>query len=74
MKIVESGYKIDLHIHSCYSRIKDGAKVAFNTIEHIDVLVQKLHENGVQICAITDHDTFNYELYHKSVNLSTLLY
>ena len=65
MKIVESGYKIDLHIHSCYSRIKDGAKVAFNTIEHIDVLVQKLHENGVQICAITDHDTFNYELYHK---------
>lgn len=27
MKIVESGYKIDLHIHSVYSRAKDKAKV-----------------------------------------------
>ena len=64
MKIVDSGYKIDLHIHSCYSRGKDGAKVAFNTIDNLNVLVQKLNENGVQICAITDHDAFNYDIYH----------
>lgn len=56
MKIVDSGYKLDLHIHSYYSHGKDGAKVAFNTIDNISVLVQKLNENGVQICAITDHD------------------
>lgn len=65
MKIVDSGYKLDLHIHSYYSHGKDGAKVAFNTIDNISVLVQKLNENGVQICAITDHDAFNYDTYHS---------
>lgn len=64
MKIVESGYKIDLHIHSYYSHGKDGTKVSFNTIDHIDTLAQKLHENEVQICAITDHDAFDYDLYN----------
>ena len=63
MKVVDSGYKLDLHIHSYYSHGKDGAKVAFNTIDHIDVLTQKLTENDVKICAITDHDAFNYILY-----------
>lgn len=65
MKVVESGYKIDLHIHSVHSRGKDKAKVSFNTIENIGVLSQKLNENGVQICAITDHDVFDYEIYRK---------
>lgn len=63
MKIVESGYKIDLHIHSVYSRAKDKAKVAFNTIENIGVLAEKLNANGVQMCAITDHDAFDFEMY-----------
>ncbi len=63
MKIVESGYKIDLHIHSVYSRAKDKAKVAFNTIENIGVLAEKLNDNGVQMCAITDHDAFSFEIY-----------
>lgn len=31
MKIVESGYKLDLHIHSCYSSVKDGKK--FHSIQ-----------------------------------------
>ena len=35
MRIVENGYKIDLHIHSVYSRVKDAKKVSFNTIDHI---------------------------------------
>lgn len=65
MKIVEAGYKLDLHIHSYYSHGKDRAKVAYNTIDHIDVLAQKLNENGVQICAITDHDAFDYDIYHS---------
>lgn len=63
MKIVESGYKLDLHIHSCFSKTKDGSKVAFNTIDNIEVLVEKLSENGVQLCAITDHDAFNFDIY-----------
>ena len=64
MKIVDSGYKLDLHIHSYISHGKDGTKVSFNTIDNINVLVQKLNENGVQICAITDHDAFDYNIYH----------
>lgn len=63
MKIVESGYKLDLHIHSCYSSAKDRAKVAFNTIDNINILAQKLSENEVQLCAITDHDAFNFDIY-----------
>lgn len=63
MKVVDSGYKIDLHIHSVCSHGKDKGKVAFNTLEHIPVLAEKLNENGVQICAITDHDVFDYDMY-----------
>jgi predicted ATP-dependent endonuclease of OLD family len=63
MKVAEAGYKLDLHIHSVYSKGKDGDKVNFNTLENIDVLVQKLTENAVQMCAITDHDAFNYDMY-----------
>ena len=65
MKVVDSGYKIDLHIHSVQSYGKDGDKVAFNTLEHIDILAKKLNENSVQICAITDHDVFGYDMYRS---------
>lgn len=65
MKIVDSGYKIDLHIHSASSRGKDKGKVSFNTLENICVLTEKLNENGVQICAITDHDIFDYDMYSE---------
>lgn len=63
MKVVESGYKIDLHIHSVYSCSKDKGKVAFNTIDNIGVLAEKLNDNGVQMCAITDHDAFGFDMY-----------
>lgn len=61
--IVKHGLKIDLHIHSCASVAKDGKKVRNNTIANIPLLIQKLDENGVNICAITDHDAFSYEMY-----------
>lgn len=63
MKIVNSGFKIDLHIHSVYSKGKDGTKVSYNTIEHVPDLIDKLTENEVQICAITDHDAFGFDMY-----------
>jgi hypothetical protein len=62
-KIVQSGMKFDLHIHSCFSSKKDGKKVKDNTPENISILVEKLNEQGVNICAITDHDTFSYSMY-----------
>ncbi|MBR0091011.1 MAG: hypothetical protein IJP92_04870 [Lachnospiraceae bacterium] len=63
MKVVESGFKIDLHIHSVCSRAKDKGKVAFNTIDNIGVLADRLNANGVQMCAITDHDAFGFAMY-----------
>ena len=58
---------IDLHIHSCYSKHKDGNKVANNTLSNIDILIKKLNENSVNLCAITDHDYFDYNLYSKLI-------
>ena len=64
-KVVSQGICIDLHIHSCYSSGKDGAKVKNNTLDNLGVLVGKLNSCGVEMCAITDHDTFNYNLYQE---------
>ena len=64
-KIVETGLKIDLHIHSCASSKKDGKKVKNNTIENLPVLVERLVEQEVNICSVTDHDTFLYEIYSE---------
>ena len=64
-KIVSKGMKIDLHIHSCASAHKDGRKVKNNTKENIGLLIQRLNENDVNICSITDHDTFSYEMYSE---------
>lgn len=64
-KVASKGTKIDLHIHSVYSRAKDKEKVAYNTLEHLPTLVEGLIDNDVELCAITDHDEFNYEIYRK---------
>lgn len=63
--IAEKGLKVDLHIHSVYSKHKDGTKVNNNTLINIETLIDKLAENEVNICAITDHDTFNYNMYKE---------
>ena len=64
-KIVEKPIKIDLHIHSVFSKHKDGKKVAFNTTDNLPILVSKLKQNGIDMCAITDHDKFDFNLYKK---------
>ena len=64
-KIVEKPIKIDLHIHSVFSKHKDGKKVAFNTTDNLPIFVSKLKQNGIDMCAITDHDKFDFNLYKK---------
>lgn len=64
-KVVDKGIKIDLHIHSIYSKAKDPDKVMDNTIDNLPVLVSGLLEQQVEMCAITDHDSFNFEIYEK---------
>ena len=41
-KIVKTGLKIDLHIHSAASAHKDGVKVKNNTLENIGILIGKI--------------------------------
>lgn len=57
--------KIDLHIHSCASAKKDGKRVNSNTVENISTLVNHLNEQEVNICSVTDHDTFSYKIYSE---------
>lgn len=64
-RIVVNPLKVDFHIHSCYSRHKDYELVENNTIDNLDILIDKLAEYQVNMCAITDHDYFSYEMYHK---------
>ena len=61
--VARCGQKADLHIHSYMSAHKDKEKVKDNTLSNLNILIEKLKENQVNICAITDHDVFNYELY-----------
>lgn len=62
---MKTGLKFDLHIHSALSAHKDGAKVKNNTLENVEILIEKLNDNGVNLCAITDHDIFSYAIYQK---------
>lgn len=63
--IAKCGLKTDLHIHSCSSAHKDGKKVNCNTLANLNILIDKLTKNQVNICSITDHDVFNYGMYHE---------
>lgn len=62
--IVKKLNKVDFHIHSVAST-KDGDKVEFNTIDNINVLVNKLIDNGISMAAITDHNAFDIDMYNK---------
>ncbi len=64
-RVVTKAIKIDLHIHSCFSVGKDADKVKQNTLDNLNVLIAGLTQNDVNVAAITDHDTFNYQLYSE---------
>lgn len=61
--IVDKLVKVDFHIHSVASEDKDGSKVEFNTLEHVNVLYEKLVKNEINMAAITDHNAFDYNMY-----------
>lgn len=63
-KIVTTPMKIDFHIHSVYSKYKDEyGLVKDGQIENLSLLLEKLNDNGINMCSITDHDYFCYDLY-----------
>lgn len=65
VKIVDQAIKIDLHIHSKKSYFKDKNFVINSTIDNVQVLVEKLLDNKVNLFSITDHDSFDYDLYNE---------
>lgn len=63
-KIVNSGNKVDFHIHSFASKHKESDdKVDSSTIDNIDVLIKMLNDRCINMCSISDHDNFDYDLY-----------
>lgn len=63
-KIVTKPLKIDFHIHSYFSRLKDDLSlVKEGKLENLHILLRQLKNNQIDMCAITDHDYFSYELY-----------
>lgn len=65
-KIVTKPCKVDLHIHSAASILTKDAgnkELSACTKDELDVLISRLNKNGINVCSITDHDYFDYELY-----------
>jgi PHP-like protein len=65
-RIVTKPTKIDLHIHSAASIVtKDKGKkqLADCDKDHVNVLLRGLEAHGINMCAITDHDCFDKDLY-----------
>ena len=65
-KIVRTPTRIDLHLHSAASaktRDRGNVELARCDIDHIETLVSRLDERSVNMCAITDHDIFDLDMY-----------
>ena len=65
-RIVTKPTKIDLHIHSAASVVtKDKGKKELSDCDkdHVNVLLRGLEAHSINMCAITDHDCFDKDLY-----------
>ena len=65
-KIIETGNKVDFHIHSIASKHKESDDcVDLSTIDNIDLLIDKLNQREINMCSISDHDNFDFNIYNK---------
>ncbi len=65
-RIVTTPCKVDLHIHSAASvKTKDAGNANLTAFDKskADLLVERLNQCEVNICSITDHDCFDFDLY-----------
>lgn len=63
-KIAKSGNKVDFHIHSIASKHKENDDcVDLSTLDNIDLLIKKLNDRKINMCSISDHDNFDFDLY-----------
>lgn len=67
--MLNTNIRIDLHIHSYASFYKepsysDGSSIVeFSKKENVDVLLNKLLQNGISLFSITDHNRYDITLY-----------
>ncbi len=65
-KIIETGNKVDFHIHSIASKHKESDDcVDLSTLDNIDLLIEKLNQREINMCSISDHDNFDFNIYNK---------
>lgn len=65
-KIVENCNKVDFHIHSFASKHRESDNcVDKSTIENIYTLISMLNNRNINMCSISDHDNFDYDLYKR---------
>lgn len=65
-KIIETGNKVDFHIHSIASKHKESDDcVDLSTIDNIDLLIDKLNQREINMCSISDHDNFDFDIYNR---------
>ena len=65
-KIIETGNKVDFHIHSIASKHKESDDcVDLSTIDNIDLLIDKLSQREINMCSISDHDNFDFNIYNR---------
>ncbi len=67
---IDNYAKVDFHIHSAASKTKSGDvdKTKKNIFENIDTLFERMNNSKVNMFSFTDHNTFDYELYIKTLN------
>lgn len=68
---IDNYAKVDFHIHSYASKTKEGdvEKTKENIFENIDVLFTRMNNSKVNMFSFTDHNTFDFSLYSKTINL-----
>ena len=65
-KIIGTGNKVDFHIHSIASKHKESDDcVDLSTIDNIDLLIDKLNQREINMCSISDHDNFDFNIYNR---------
>lgn len=65
-KVIEKGNKVDFHIHSIASKHKENNDcVDLSTLDNMDLLINKLNKREINMCSITDHDNFDFNLYNR---------
>ena len=65
-KIIKTGNKVDFHIHSIASKHKESDDcVDLSTLDNIDLLIEKLNLREINMCSISDHDNFDFNIYNR---------